>query len=183
MFQTIHDVALMLDRERVGREASPTGGVVDSQSVKAPEAKTRGYDAGKKIAGRKRHIAVDTDGRLLMINLTPADISDSAGAQMILDGVRKRWPWLKHLFADGAYDRTQLMDKAAFRDFTIQIVKRSDTAKGFEVLPGRGVVERTFGWMTRWRRLVRDYEERIDCSEAMIHVALASLLLRRITHE
>src|SRR6202044_1785456 len=105
MFQTIHDVALMLDRERVGREASPTGGVVDSQSVKAPEAKTRGYDAGKKIVGRKRHIAVDTDGRLLMVNLTSADISDSAGAQMILDGVRKRWPWLKHLFADSAYDR------------------------------------------------------------------------------
>ena len=191
LFQTIHDVALMLDRERVGREASPTGGVVDSQSVKAPEAKTRGYDAGKKIAGRKRHIAVDTDGQLLMINLTPADISDSAGAQMILDGVRKRRPWLKHLFADGAYDRTQLMDydrtqlmdKAAFRDFTIQIVKRSDTAKGFEVLPRRWVVERTFGWMTRWRRLVRDDEERIDCSEAMIHVALGSLLLRRITHE
>jgi hypothetical protein len=85
LFQTIHDVALMLDRERVGREASPTGGVIDSQSVKAPEAKTRGYDAGKKIVGRKRHIAVDTDGRLLMVNLTTADISDSAGAQMILD--------------------------------------------------------------------------------------------------
>ena len=165
---TIHDVALMLDRERVGREASPTRGVVDSQSVKAPEAKTRGYDAGKKIVGRKRHIAVDTDGRLLMVNLTPADISDSAGAQMILDGVRKRWPWLKHLFADGAYDRTQLMDKAAFRDFTIQIIKRSDAAVGFEVIPRRWVVERTFAWMTRWRRLVRDYEERIDCSEAMI---------------
>ena len=183
MFQTIHDVALMLDRERVGREASPTGGVVDSQSVKAPEAKTRGYDAGKKIVGRKRHIAVDTDGRLLMVNLTPADISDSAGAQMILDGVRKRWPWLKHLFADGAYDRTQLMDKAAFRDFTVQVVKRSDAAVGFEVIPRRWVVERTFAWMTRWRRLVRDYEERIDCSEAMIHVALGSVLLRRIAHE
>jgi len=183
MFQTIHDVALMLDRERTGREASPTGGVVDSQSVKAPEAKTRGYDAGKKIVGRKRHIAVDTDGRLLMINLTPADISDSAGAQMILDGVRKRWPWLKHLFADGAYDRTRLMDKAAFLNFTIDVVKRSDAAKGFEVIPRRWVVERTFAWMTRWRRLVRDYEERIDCSEAMIHVALGSLLLRRIAHE
>ena len=109
-----------------GTRSEPTGGGVDSQSVKAPEAETRGYDAGKKIVGRKRHIAVDTDGRLLMVNLTPADISDSAGAQMILDGVRKRWPWLKHLFADGAYDRTQLMDKAAFRDFTIQIIKRSD---------------------------------------------------------
>jgi hypothetical protein len=85
LFQTIHDVALMLDRERVGREAGPTGGVIDSQSVKAPEVKTRGYDAGKKIVGRKRHIAVDTDGRLLMVNLTTADISDSAGAQMILN--------------------------------------------------------------------------------------------------
>ena len=156
----------------------------DSRPVsKAPEAKTRGYDAGKKIVGRKRHIAVDTDGRLLMVNLTPADLSDSAGAQIILDGVRKRWPWLKHLFADGAYDRTQLMDKAAFRDFTVQIVKRSAAAVGFEVIPRRWVVERTFAWMTRWRRLVRDYEERIDCSEAMIHVALGSILLRRIAHK
>src|ERR1700728_273727 len=82
MFQTIHDVALMLDRERIGREASAPGGVIDSQSVKAPEAKTRGYDAGKKIVGGKPPTAAATDGRLLMINLTPADISDSAGAQM-----------------------------------------------------------------------------------------------------
>ena len=73
--------------------------------------------------------------------------------------------------------------KAAFLDFTIQVVKRSDTAKGFEVIPRRWVVERTFAWMTRWRRLVRDYEERIDCSKAMIHLALGSLLLRRIAHE
>ena len=109
LFRTIHDIALMIDRERAGREASPTGGVLDSQSVKAPAAKERGFDGGKKIVGRKRHIAVDTDGRLLMVNLTPADISDSAGAQMILDAIRKRWPWLKHLFADGAYDRVATM--------------------------------------------------------------------------
>ena len=91
--------------------------MIDSQSVKAPHAETRGYDAGKKIVGRKRHIAVDTDGRLLMVNLTPADISDSAGAQQILDAIRKRWPWVKHLFADGAYDRLKLMDKAAYLEF------------------------------------------------------------------
>jgi transposase len=182
LFRTIHDIALMMDRERAGREASPTGGVLDSQSVKAPAATERGFDGGKKIVGRKRHIAVDTDGRLLMVNLTPANISDSAGAQMILDTIRKRWPWLKHLFADGAYDRVQLMDKAAFLGFVIEVVRRIEGQRGFEVLPRRWVVERTFGWMIRWRRLVRDYEGRIDVSEAMIHVAMGSLLLRRISH-
>lgn len=182
LFRTIHDIGVMLDRERAGREASPTAGIIDSQSVKAPQAAARGYDAGKKINGRKRHIAVDTDGRLLMTNLTTADISDSAGAQLILDAIRTRWPWLKHLFADGAYDRTQLMDKAAFLNFVIEVVRRIDSEPGFKALPRRWVVERTFGWMMRWRRLVRDYEARIDVSEAMIHVALGSLLLRRISH-
>lgn len=182
LFRTIHDVALMIDREQSGRAASPTEGVIDSQSVKAPAAKKRGYDAAKKIVGRKRHIAVDTDGRLLMVNLTTADISDSAGAQAVLDAIRKRWPWIKHLFADGAYDRRTLMDKAAFNHFVIEIIRRIDGEPGFKVLPRRWVVERTFAWMTRWRRLVRDYEQRIDVSKAMIHVALGSLLLRRITH-
>ena len=182
LFQTIHDLALMVDREKAGREASPSAAVIDSQSVKAPHAETRGYDAGKKIVGRKRHIAVDTDGRLLMVNLTTADISDSAGAQVILEGIRKRWPWVKHLFADGAYDRLKLMDKAVYLDFVIEIIRRSDDQKGFEVLPRRWVVERTFGWMTRWRRLVRDYERRIDVSTAMVHVAMGSLLVRRNAH-
>jgi transposase len=183
LFQTVHDVALMLDRALAGREASPSAGVIDSQSVKAPgPGASRGYDAGKKIVGRKRHIAVDTDGRLLMVHLTPADISDSAGAQAILDAIRKRWPWVKHLFADGAYDRLKLMDKAAYLEFVLEIIRRSDHQKGFEVLPRRWVVERTFGWMTRWRRLVRDYEARIDVSQAMILVAMGGNLLRRTTH-
>lgn len=105
LFRTIHGVALMLDREREAREQSPSTAVVDSQSVKAPSAPSGGgYDAGKRIKGRKRHIAVDSDGRLLMVNLTTADISDSAGGQEIISAIRKRWPWLKHLFGDGAYD-------------------------------------------------------------------------------
>jgi transposase len=183
LFQTIHDLALMCDRERAGREASPSAGVIDSQSIKAPAAGAqRGYDAGKKVLGRKRHIAVDTDGRLLMVHLTPADISDSAGAQTILDGIRKRWPWVKHLFADGAYDRLKLMEKAAFLDFSVEVIRRSDSQAGFQVLPRRWVVERTFGWMTRWRRLVRDYEQRLDVSEAMILIAMAGILLRRNAH-
>jgi hypothetical protein len=102
LFQTIHDVELMLDREREGREASPSAAVIDCQSVKAPHADMRGYDAAKKIRWPQRHIAVDTDGRLLMVNLTTADLSDSTGAQPILDAIRKRWPWVKHLFADAA---------------------------------------------------------------------------------
>jgi hypothetical protein len=107
--------------------------VAELKTVKAPQAATRGYDAGKKIAGRKRHIAVDTDGRLLMVNLTTADLSDSAGAQAVLAAVRTRWPWVKHLFADAAYDRLKLMDKAAYLDFIIEIIRRSDGQKG---LPG-----------------------------------------------
>lgn len=130
---TLHNLAVMIDREQAGRDASPTAAVIDSQSVKAPVAKNRGFVANKKIVGRKRHIAADTDGRLLMVNLTTADISDSAGAQAILDAIRKRWPWVKHLFADGAYDRARLMDKAAFLDFVIEGVRRIEGAQGSHV--------------------------------------------------
>jgi transposase len=181
MFQTIHEIALMIDRARNGRTVEPSAAVLDSQSIKAPAARgTRGYDGAKKIVGRKRHIAVDTDGRLLMVNLTTADIADSTGAQAMLDALVKRWPRIKHLFADSAYDRRQLLDKAAFLDFTVEIVKRTEAA--FVVLPRRWGVERTFGWMTRHRRLVRDYEARMDVSHAMIDIAMASLLIRRSTH-
>jgi transposase len=182
LFCTIHDVALMLDRAAAGREASPTGGVLDSQTVKAPFAEVRGFGGGKRIVGRTRHVAVDTDGRLLMVNLTPANVSDSTGAQVILAAIRKRWPWLKHFFADAGYDRTRLPDKAAFLNFIFEIVRRSDPRGVFRVLPRCWVVERTFGWMIRWRRLVRDYERRLDVSEAMIHVAMGALLLRRVAH-
>ena len=183
LFRTLHDVALMLDRERAGREASPSAGVIDSQSVKAPAAPGGGgYDAAKRVKGRKRHVAVDTDGRLLMVNLTSADVQDAAGAEAIIAAVRRRWPWLKHLFADGAYDRGRLASAAAYRDFVVEVVRKLDGQQGFQPLPRRWVVERTFGWMTRWRRLVRDYERRCDVSEAMIEVAMGSLLLRRISH-
>src|SRR3990170_1089607 len=181
LFRTIHDVVAMIDRQRAGRSKQPSAAVLDSQSVKAPAAGgTRGFDGAKKIVGRKRHIAVDADGRLLMVNLTTANISDSAGAQPVLDAIRKRWPGVKHLFADSAYDRRQLLEKAAFLDFTVEIVRRTEAA--FVVLPRRWVVERTFGWMTRYRRLDRDYEARLDVSHAMIDIAMAGLLIRRIAH-
>lgn len=183
LFQTIHDIALMLDREQAGREASPTAGVVDSQTVKAPHAPGGGgCDAGKKIKGRKRHVAVDTDGRLLMVNVTAADVQDAQGAEEIVCAVRRRWPWLKHLFADGAYDRGKLASLAAYKDFTLEVVRKLPDQKGFQVLPRRWVVERTFGWMVRWRRLVRDYERRLDVSDAMIHLGMGALLLRRVAN-
>ena len=183
LFRTVHDVALMHDREQVGREPSPSAAVLDSQTVKAPQAPDGGgYDAAKRIKGRKRHVAVDTDGRLLTVNLTTADVQDAAGAERIVTAIRKRWPWLKHLFADGAYDRSRLMSKAAYRDFVLEIVHKLPGQQGFQVLPRRWVVERTFGWMTRWRRLVRDYEQRCDVAEAMIHVGMGALLLRRVAH-
>jgi transposase len=135
------------------------------------------------VKGRKRHVVVDTDGRLLMVNITPVDISDSAGAQAILAAIRKRWPFITHLLGDGAYDRARLLDKTAFLEFVVEIVRRIDAEPGFKVVRRRWVVERTFGWITRWRRLVRDYEARLDVSEAMMHVALGGLLLRRIAHQ
>src|SRR5829696_5063080 len=138
LFQTIHDVALMVDRERAGREASPSAAVIDSQSVKAPHGNSRGYDAGKKVVGRKRHIAVDTDGRLLLVHLTSAEISDSAGAQAILDAIRKRWPWVKHLFADGAYDRLKLMDKAAYLDFIVRLSDAPTITRASKSCPAGG---------------------------------------------
>src|SRR3546814_17222033 len=117
LFRTIHDMALMMDRERVGREASPSAGVADSQTVKAPAAGAkRGYAAAKKTVGRKRHVVVDTDGRLLMVNLTPANITASAGAQAVLAAIRNRWPWVQPLLADAAHDRTQLIRTEAFLD-------------------------------------------------------------------
>ena len=141
-----------------------------------------GFDAANRTKGRKRHVAVDTDGRLLMVNLTTTDVQDAVGAVEIVRAVRKRWPWLKHLFADGTYDRGRLASLAAYKDFTVEVVRQLAAQKGFQVLPRRWVVERTFGWMIRWRRLVRDHEVRLDVSNAMIHLSMGALLLRRIAH-
>ena len=183
LFQTVHDLALMMDRCRAGREPGPSAAVLDSQTVKAPHAPGGGgYDAGKKTKGRKRHIAVDTNGRLLMVNLTTADVQDAAGAEDIVKAILQRWPWLKHLFADGAYNRGRLASLAAYKGFTLEVVRKLAGQIGFQVLPRRWVVERRFAWMTRWRRLVRDYEVRLDVSGAMIHVAMGALMLRRLAH-
>ena len=150
--------------------------------MKAPATETPGYDTRKKIKGRKRHLSVDTDGRLLNVNLTTVDLSEPAGSHHILDAIRERWPWIKHLFADGAYHRRKLMDEAAFKHFVIEILCRIDHDPWFKLLPRRWVVERTFGWMTSCRRRVRDYEKPVDVEKAVIHVAMGELLLRGVVY-
>ena len=158
LFRTIHNPALMLDRMCNEREVLPSAGIIDSQSVKAPGARVRGDDANKKLSGRKRHIALDTDGRLLAMSLTPADIADSTGAQMVLKGLIKRWPWAKRLWWYATYDRRQLLDKAAFLDFTMEVVLRRQGQQGFAVQPWRWVAERTYAWLRLERHFVRDYK-------------------------
>ena len=128
-----------------GREASPSAGVIDSQSVKTTESGgVRGYDVGKKIKGRKRHILTDTCGYLVHAVVHAADIQDRDGALLVLAAIVKRFPWLRHVFADGNYAGDKLRDALAkIGKWTLEIIKRSDAAKGFELLPRRWVVERT----------------------------------------
>jgi len=157
-------------------------GVIDSQSVKTTESGgVSGYDAGKKIKGRKRHIVVDTLGLMVGLVVHGADIQDRDGAPAVLKTILKRWPWLRHIFADGGYAGPKLkgaLEKIA--EFTLQIVKRSDNAKGFEVLPRRWVVERTFAWLGRCRRLAKDWEKSVASAEAWVTIAHIRLLTRRL---
>jgi putative transposase len=141
----------------------------------------RGYDAGKKINGRKRHIVVDTLGLLLAVVVHEASIQDRDGAKLVLERFRSWFTRLRPVWADGGYAGKLVGWTRTHLRRTLGIVKRSDGAKGFEVLPRRWVVERTFGWLGRHRRLARDYEMRTDHSEAMIHIAMITLMAKRLT--
>jgi len=182
LWSKINHTLLMLARVELGREASPTAGVIDSQSTKTMESGgPRGYDAGKKIKGRKRHILTDTQGFLVGAVIHAADIQDRDGAPDVLASVRYLYPWLRHVFADGGYAGQKLKSALAkIGDWTLQIVKRSDTAKGFEVLPRRWVVERTFAWLNRNRRLAKDFERTIESATAWLFLASVQLITRRI---
>jgi transposase len=178
VFETINHHLLMRDRERTGREASPTAAVIDSQSVKSTEAGgPRGYDTGKKVQGRKRHAMVDTDGRALVLQTHPASIQDRDGAIPLLKASRRAFPFVEHAFADSAYAADRV---ATATCVAIEIVRKHPHQVGFAVHRKRWVVERFFAWIGRNRRLARDFEATIASAEAFLYAASVMLLTRRL---
>ncbi len=182
-WQQIHDALRDLVRVHEGRNPQPTAAIIDSQSLRGADTvpgASRGYDAGKKINGRKRHIAVDTGGLLLAIVVTVAGIQDRDAAHRLLTALSSRFSTISWVWADGGYAGRLIVWAHKVLAITVEVVKRTDDVKGFMVLPRRWVVERTFAWISKYRRCVRDYETLPTHHETMVHIAMIMTMSRRL---
>ena len=171
------------DTAKAAKRCRPTVAVLDSQSITSdPHGGTVGYDAAKRIKGRKRRLLVDTLGLLLGVEITAADVPEREGARDLLTDVPPWFNWLRKLWVDGGYSGEAFAQwvKTIGPKLEVEVVKRSDTAQGFEVLPRRWVVERTIGWLMRQRRLARDYEATEQSAAAFIFIAMIRIQLRRL---
>jgi putative transposase len=183
LWAALNDALRTLVRKAQGKRSQPTAAVLDSQSVKsAGHGGPVGYDAAKRIKGRKRHVLVDTLGLLLGVAVTSASSTERAGAQVVLGRVLTWFTWLRLLWVDGGYTGATFANwvKELRPKLAVEVVRRSDPTAGFKVLPRRWVVERTFGWLMHHRRLARDYETSETSAEAWIFIAMIRIQLRRL---
>ena len=183
-WQRIHDRLREKVRKAAGKKSTPTAAIVDSQSIRTAEGgEERGYDAGKKISGRKRHIAVDTLGMILVIVVHGAGWQDQHGAEWVMDKLAEQFRRLKVIFGDSAYGRSGLPQwvNETF-GWVLQTILRPVHVKGFVVLPKRWIVERTFAWLARYRRHSKDYEKTAASSEAITYIAMINLMSKRLAN-